>query len=77
MGIDQFDIKDGILVKYLGKDTKVEIPDTVTVIGCEAFSESYIKSVIMPDTVTKIEKSAFEACCFLEKISFSKNLQII
>lgn len=55
-----FDIIDGVLVRYYGSGSKVVIPDGVTAIdgltfaGCET-----VTSVMIPASVTKIEASAF------------------
>ena len=34
---DCYDIRDGVLVKYIGKDAYAFIPDSVTIIGQSAF----------------------------------------
>ncbi len=53
---------------YVGNDLVVKIPDTieglsVTGIGESAFkNEKEISSIIMPDTITKIEAQAFYGC---------------
>ncbi|MBD5159367.1 MAG: leucine-rich repeat domain-containing protein [Ruminococcus sp.] len=64
-----FDIKDGVLVKYNGKNPDVIIPSCVTKIGEEAFGDNYnIKSVIITGNVTAIGDRAFANCYYLEKI---------
>ena len=35
--MNKFEIKDGILVKYTGKEAAITIPDSVTSIGERAF----------------------------------------
>ena len=55
-----FEINGTTLVKYKGKGTNITIPSNVTVIGERAFSEYYNSfSVIMPSSVTTIEREAF------------------
>ena len=59
-----FTIDDnGELLKYLGTDTTVTVPDGVEVIGSEAFHNQYIiqsgRTVILPDSVKKIRSDAF------------------
>ena len=56
-----FTVIGGVLVQYLGDETEVVVPNTVRVIGTEAFSakRSYITSVTLPDTVTSIQTKAF------------------
>lgn len=64
-----FDIENGVLKKYLGKDKHVVIPAGVTAIGEEAFvHEEGIISVKIPYGVTSIEKSAFSWCTSLTEI---------
>ena len=64
-----FIIKNGILKKYLGNDSHVEIPNGVTEIGKFAFYNHYnLESISIPDTVTKIGESAFDGCSNLKGI---------
>lgn len=73
-----FEIKDDVLVKYTGDETKVMIPDGVTVIAKNAFSKNKkITEVSMPDSVIKIGSCAFEECVKLKVVNFSKNIEII
>ena len=56
-----FCIKDNALVKYLGKERTITIPNSVTSIGDEAFYRcSKLTSITIPNRVTTIVKSAFE-----------------
>lgn len=55
-------IEGGVLKNVPSDLTEVTIPDVVTEIG-NAFSEcENLTSVILPDTVEKIEKNAFRSC---------------
>ena len=64
-----FTISDGVLTKYNGSDQIVTVPDGVTSIGADAFSNSHILSkVTLPDTVTSIGDSAFGNCYSLPSI---------
>lgn len=50
----------------------------VKVIGESAFEDySFIKKVIMPNSITTIERSAFKNCNSLTSIVFSNNLKLI
>lgn len=61
-----FVIENGVLKKYNGWQTMVEIPDTVTEIGDSAFKgNTTMLSVNIPDSVTKIGDSAFAYCSSL------------
>ncbi len=65
-----FVIKDGVLKKYVGEDTRVFIPDSVTSIGESAFSVcSSLQSINIPDSVTSIGESAFCGCSSLQSIN--------
>lgn len=70
-----FEIKDGVFVKYHGEGGSVVIPNGVTKIGSSAFSSyankhfdgngfkrSSFLSIIIPDSVKIIEDTAFSGC---------------
>lgn len=66
---ERFRINGTTLTKYLGTDTYVSIPDTVTVIGDEAFSgNETLTSISIPDSVTQISYNAFKNCTALTGI---------
>lgn len=61
-----FVIEDGVLIKYNGWQSFVEIPDTVTAIGNGAFKNNKtMMGVTIPDSVTSIGKEAFYNCTSL------------
>ena len=61
-----FVIENSVLKKYNGWQTFVEIPDTVTAIGDEAFkNNTSMVSVSIPDSVKSIGDSAFYGCTSL------------
>ena len=71
-----FIIKDGVLVKYTGWQPFVEIPDTVTAIGDEAFlNNKTMIHVLIPDSVTSIGESAFEGCTSLLSVSIPDSVE--
>ena len=56
----EFTINNGLLTKYTGTADTVTIPSNVSRIGESAFQNNkYIKSVIIPGNVRKIERLAF------------------
>ncbi|MCR5123203.1 MAG: leucine-rich repeat domain-containing protein [Ruminococcus sp.] len=64
-------IKNGKLIRALGKgsDEYVQIPDTVTAIGDNAFYDTRIIGATLPETVTSIGLGAFGGCGRLENIN--------
>lgn len=63
---ERFRINGTTLTKYLGTDTFVSIPDTVTTIGEEAFSgNETLTGVEIPDSITTISYNAFKNCTAL------------
>lgn len=63
-----FMVKDGVLKQYLGSDKEITIPKGVKTIGAGAFKASTIEKVIIPNSVTMIEKEAFQNCLELTEI---------
>lgn len=68
-----FQIKNGVLVKYTGKDEVVTIPDGVREIGVKAFCTASFRSVTIPESVTAIGAAAFFGCT-LTSITIPKNV---
>lgn len=64
-----FQIKDGVLVKYVGNQSKVIIPDNVTSIGEEAFKDyNILADIVIPSSVSSIKRNAFRHCENLSSI---------
>lgn len=69
------------ITKYDGNVRALTIPDTldgytVVAIGSSAFAKNtYLQSVVIPDTVTVIQESAFAECTNLSQIHLSDNLE--
>ncbi len=77
-GDEDFEIINGILVKYKGEGGDVVIPDGVTAIAQEAFHmRSSITSVTIPNSVTSIGNSAFRYCRELTGITIPNSVTSI
>ncbi len=73
-----FIIEDGVLVKYTGWQPFVEIPDTVTAIGKQAFlNNKTMMYVLIPDSVKSIGESAFKGCTSLLSVSIPDSVESI
>ena len=57
----EFEIENGVLLKYHGARADVTVPEGVTQIGKDAFHDCWtLRSVFIPDGVTQIGAGAFE-----------------
>lgn len=74
------------LIGYQGTDSRVEIPQTitsngktydVTVIANRTFYRSNIESIVIPNTVTELERLAFQYCENLKEITLPESLTTI
>ena len=73
-----FEIENGVLIKYWGCEEDVTIPDNVIRIGGDAFRGcDSIKNVIIPNSVREIGDCAFGWCASLESVTLSENLERI
>ena len=69
---------DKILVGYVGEQTDLIIPDSVTTIGSYAFRGcSRLTSIVIPDSVTTIGSSAFSGCSSLTSIDIPDSVTTI
>ena len=73
-----FEIENGVLTKYNGKQTDVVIPDIVTTIGeLACFWSLKVVSVTIPSSVTNIGDNAFSGCCSLKSITIPSSVTSI
>ena len=73
-----FEIKDGVLQKYIGTAEEVVIPEGTTAIKEKAFNYlNTIKRVVIPEGVKRIEKYAFYNCKNLQNVKISESITYI
>lgn len=73
-----FEIKDGVLVKYNGSNPDVIIPSDVTAIGESAFEDcKNLEKIEIPKSVTKIGEFAFLHCDNFRKIVIPESVTTI
>lgn len=70
----EFEIVDGVLIKYHGESETVNIPDGVKKIGDRAFNNTIIESITIPESVKEIGDSVFYFCWGLKSITIPKNV---
>ncbi|MCR5564439.1 MAG: InlB B-repeat-containing protein [Gammaproteobacteria bacterium] len=63
--------------KGLTNINSITVGGGIEIIGKEAFANSSITSIILPNTVTVIEDGAFEGCTNLTKVVLNDGLEII
>ncbi len=67
-----------VLIKYLGDETHVEIPQGTTLVNSFAFSDNqFVETVSIPQTVHKLGLGAFYYCENLKQVNFEQGLKII
>jgi len=75
---DDFDIQNGVIVKYNGTGGDVVIPDGVTAIGDTAFlGHTELRVLTIPNGVTRIGQSAFEDCSGLTSVTIAGSVDTI
>lgn len=76
--MEKIQIQNGVLVKYMGDDTCVTVPEGVRIIGTCAFSKcENLQKIIIPEGVRVIENGAFCGCKNLQEITLPASLNTI
>lgn len=70
-------VGDGILLRYNGTATDVTVPKGVRVITDAFCDNDNIKSVTIPDSVTRIGSAAFSGCGQISRVTVGKNVETI
>lgn len=70
-----FEIKDGVLLRYTGSAADVTLPSAVTAIGDCAFKgDTSLRSVSIPDSVYAVGAQAFDGCTALTAVTGGANV---
>ena len=76
--LGNFRISGTVLLKYLGAESRVVVPEGITVIAEEAFAgNETIDRVLLPESLLEIGSGAFRDCLLLQNIFFPQNLERI
>ena len=76
--VSKFQIENNVLVKYIGNDEEVIIPEGIISIGDRAFFfNKSIKRVFIKEGVTSIGETSFGFCENLSDILLPKSLKCI
>lgn len=71
----EFQVEDGKLIKYLGNDEKVIVPNGIWKIESGAFwNLEFIKQIVIPETVRSIGGDAFIYCSGLQYVNIPKSV---
>ena len=77
-GKQDFEIVGGILKKYNGSSTNVEVPEGVLEIGADAFNKcKYLTSVTLPSSLKAIGNGAFFECKSLKSVVIPEGVTTI
>ncbi len=77
LNITDFLIDETTLVKYIGDGERAEVPDFITSIGANAFSNTSVTEVVLPEGLNSISSAAFAWCEKLTKINLPSSLKMI
>lgn len=73
--MENFIISGTMLLKYLGNEPRVVVPDGITSIAEEAFAgNEAVDRVILPDSIQEIGAESFKDCLLLQTIPFPDGL---
>lgn len=71
---DDLIIKAGVLKEYNGSEKDIILPTGIKTIGEDVFQFSSLRSIVIPEGVTKIEKDAFYSCKELTHVQLPASL---
>lgn len=75
--MEDFEIENGVLTEYQGKDVDVIVPEGVREIGEGAFWRCDVESVRLPQGIRAIRSGAFMNCRSLRRINLPESVRTI
>lgn len=72
-----FCVENGKLIRYLGNDQDITIPDGITDIGTSFKGNKFLRSITIPEGVTELADDAFAFCSNLKDISIPRTVKRI
>lgn len=76
--LGNFRLCGSVLLKYLGNESRVIVPDGITSVAEEAFAgKESIDRIVLPESVRGIGDGAFRGCLLLQTIQLPSSLQRI
>ncbi|MDR2504953.1 MAG: leucine-rich repeat protein [Oscillospiraceae bacterium] len=73
----EFEFKNGVLTRYIGKGGEAVIPDSITAIDDEAFIRSVITSAVFPEGLKSIGRQSFDDSDKLTSVVLPDGLETI
>ena len=74
-GDDDFEIEDGVLIRYNADDDKVVVPGGVTKLGEYCFDNKKMTELVLPDSLEVIDDFALCWCENLKTVTIPKNVR--
>lgn len=75
--LDGFELDGTTLIRCNLNDTKIVVPEGITVIGKSAFENCIAEEIVLPDRLESIGDSAFSECNYLKKVNIPKTVKTI
>lgn len=76
--LNDFEINEGVLIKYTGIEEHVVVPEGVDQLGKHSFSGcKNLKSITLPRGLKLVHDNAFAGCTNLESVAFNDGLKYI
>ena len=73
-----FQIENGVIKKYSGKDAEIVIPEGVKSIGNGVFKDRWhLTGITFPKSLTRICKESFSGCFALKRVTFAEDCKLV